>query len=98
MRNLVESSNNLLKTDAHGDIGNSKKRSGRGNAALYLTFTFAVVTSNLKRIATFFKAEALRIEDANTGSGVKHRKRRRHDALGSTLVRFDREALPGLVV
>ena len=98
MRSLVKSSNNLLKTDAHGDIGNPKKRSGRGYAALYLTLTFAVVTSNLKRIATFFKAEAHRIEDASTGSGVKHRTSRRHDALGSPLVRSDREASPGLMV
>ena len=28
-----------MKTDAHGDIGNPKKRSGRGDAALYLTLT-----------------------------------------------------------
>ncbi|MBC7592376.1 MAG: hypothetical protein H7288_00260, partial [Kineosporiaceae bacterium] len=67
MRSLVESSNSLLKTDSHGDISSTKKRSGRGYAALYLTLTFAVVASNLQRIATFFKAEAHRIEDARSG-------------------------------
>ncbi|MET4704984.1 hypothetical protein, partial [Frigoribacterium sp. UYMn621] len=95
MRSLVESSNNLLKTDAHGDIGNPKKRSGRGYAALYITLAFSVVTSNLRRIATFFKAEAHRLEDANSGSAVKHRTRRRHDALGAPLVRSHDGNPPG---
>ena len=84
-----------MKADAHGDIGNPKRKSGRGYAALYLTLTFAIVTSNLKRIVTFFKAEAHRIEGANTESGVKHRTRRRHDELGTALARSGRESPPG---
>lgn len=94
MRSLVESSNNLLKTDSHGDISSTKKRSGRGFAALYLTLTFAVVASNLQRIATFFKAEAHRIEDAR--AGPKHRTRRRRDKLGTPLPRYETPAPPGL--
>ena len=76
-------------------FGNLTKRPGRGYAALYLTLTFAIVTSDPKRIVTFFKAEAHRIEDAKTESSVKHRTRRRHDARGTPLVRSGRESPPG---
>ena len=85
MRSLVESSNNLLKSPAHGDIENTKKRSGRGYAATFLALTFAVVTSNLKRIASFFVAEANRIETSHT----KTRARRRSDEHGAPLHRAE---------
>lgn len=81
MRNLVEASNSLLKTAPHGDIENTAKRSGRGYAATYIALTFAVVASNLKRIVTFFVAEATRIED----NVIKGRSRRRKDSLGRPL-------------
>ena len=81
MRNLVEASNSLLKTAAHGDIENTAKRSGRGYAATYIALTFAVVASNLKRIVTFFVAEATRIED----NIIRERSRRRKDSLGRPL-------------
>lgn len=81
MRSLVESSNALLKTKDHGDIETPTKRSGRGYAATYLALTYAVVASNLKRIATFFVAEAQHIES----SQVTHRSRRRKDDLGHAL-------------
>jgi hypothetical protein len=90
MRSLVESSNHRLKTAPHGDIENVKKRSGRGYAAIYLALTFAVVASNLTRIATFFAAEAASIERAVK----KVRSRRRRDELGRPLPGVKREARP----
>ena len=60
MRSLVEASNSLLKTKDHGDIETPTKRSGRGYAAVYLAIAYAVVASNMKRIATFFAADAER--------------------------------------
>ena len=85
MRSLVEGSNNLLKSPAHGNIENTKKRSGRGYAATFLALTFAVVTSNLKRIASFFVAEANRIEQ----SRITTRTRRRSDERGAPLHRAE---------
>jgi hypothetical protein len=81
MRNLVESSNKLLKDDLTSDLENARKRSGRGYAATYFALAFAVVASNLTRIASFFVAEASRIED----SKKLHRTRRRKDELGKPL-------------
>ena len=83
MRSLVEASNFLLKTAPHGDIQNPAKRSGRGYAATYLALAFAVVASNLRRIATFFVAEAERMEAATK----KQRVRRRKDELGKPLAK-----------
>ncbi|MET3768650.1 hypothetical protein ABIB15_001332 [Marisediminicola sp. UYEF4] len=94
MRSLVESSNNLLKSPAHGDIENTKKRSGRGYAATFLALTFAVVTSNLKRIASFFVAEANRIEKSHT----KTRARRRSDERGTPLRRAEPAPPPTTLV
>lgn len=91
MRSLVEASNYLLKTAPHGDIENTSKRSGRGYAAVYLALTFAVVTSNLKRIATFFVKEAERLELAVK----KQRARRRKDDLGRPLAKPALAAPPG---
>ncbi|MBC7762993.1 MAG: hypothetical protein H7201_14620 [Candidatus Saccharibacteria bacterium] len=92
MRSLVEASNSLLKTKDHGDIESPAKRSGRGYAATYLALAYSVVTSNLKRIATFFANEALRIEH----SKVKHRTRRRTDNLGRPLAAALDDGPPGL--
>ena len=66
----------------NSDIETPTKRSGRGYAATYLALAYAVVASNLKRIATFFANEALRIEER---SKLKHRTRRRRDDLGRPL-------------
>ena len=92
MRSLVEASNYLLKTAPHGDIENTAKRSGRGYAATYLALAFAVVASNLRRIATFFVAEAESIERANN---TKQRARRRKNDLGKPLLRQAQPAPPG---
>lgn len=91
MRNLVESSNALLKSAPHGDINNKAKRSGRGYAATFLALTFAVVASNLRRIATFFKDEALRIQELSDTT----RARRRKNELGQPLARPEPPAPPG---
>ena len=90
MRSLVESSNNLLKSPEHGDVANTRKRSGRGYAATFLALTFAVVTSNLKRIASFFVAEASRIEQSRT----RPRTRRRTDEHGAPLRRAEPDPPP----
>ncbi|MBF0671569.1 MAG: hypothetical protein IR160_03175 [Salinibacterium sp.] len=92
MRSLVESSNNLLKTTMHGDIENARVRSGRGYAATYIALAFAVVASNLRRIASFFYAEAHSIQRAEK----KVRARRRTDELGRPLPRptFAGQPLP----
>lgn len=81
MRSLVEGSNSLLKNADHGDVENATKRSGRGYAATYLATAYAVVASNLRRIATFFRAEADRLELTKR----KHRTRRRTDHFGKPL-------------
>jgi hypothetical protein len=53
MRPLVEAAHKLLK-DATEDLGNPAKRSGRGYAFQYLASTLAAVSSNLRRILTFY--------------------------------------------
>lgn len=83
-RNLVESSNNLLKLASAEDIGTAAKRSGRGYAFHYLAMTLASVSSNLRRIVTFFEEEA-----ARTTVGPLHRARYRKDPQGSSLPRHE---------
>ncbi|WP_134454308.1 hypothetical protein [Cryobacterium adonitolivorans] len=39
------------------DIGNRRKRSGRGFAFHYLAMALTAVSANLRRIVTFFEAE-----------------------------------------
>ena len=85
MRSLVEYSNSLLKSTPHGDIENTTKRSGRGYAATYLALTFAVAASNLKRIVTFFVAEAERFSTDEK----KQRSQRRKDIHGQPLPKPD---------
>lgn len=63
MRNLVETSNNLLKLASEEDLGNARKRSGRGFAFTYLASALASASSNLKRMVTFFEAEAKRASE-----------------------------------
>ena len=92
MRSLVEASNSLLKTKDHGDIETPTKRSGRGYAAVYLAIAYAVVASNMKRIATFFAADAERSQRTK----VKHRTRRRTDDLGRPLPHPTDDSPPGL--
>ena len=92
LRSLVEASNSLLKTKDHGDIETPTKRSGRGYAATYLALAYAVVASNLKRIATFFANEAIRIERSKT----PHRTRRRTDDLGRPLAASAKDDPPAL--
>ncbi|MBC7593633.1 MAG: hypothetical protein H7288_06815 [Kineosporiaceae bacterium] len=79
MRSLVEASNNLVKLASAEDLGNPKKRSGRGFASHYLASTLAVVSSNIRRIITFFTAEAKRSAE-HTGR-TRRRKNERGDAL-----------------
>ncbi len=81
MRSLVEASNNLVKLASAENLGDPKKRSGRGFAFHYLASTLAVVSSNIRRIITFFEAEAKRSE-AHT-----IRARRRKNERGEALAR-----------
>ena len=81
MRSLVEASNNLVKLASAEDLGNPKKRSGRGYAFHYLASTLAVVSSNIRRIITFFEAEATRSETHIV------RTRRRKNERGEALAR-----------
>ena len=83
MRNLVESSNSLLKKGAHFHIEDTTKRSGRGYAAVYLALTFAVVASNLHRIFVFLIEEAGRIQPDQK----QQRSRRRKDTHGKPLAK-----------
>jgi hypothetical protein len=89
MRSLVESSNKLMKNSGAEDLGNWAKRSGRGFASQYLASALAAVSSNLRRLRTFF------VEDAKRSSGGKlERLRRRKSAAGTPLAR--RSQLPAL--
>jgi hypothetical protein len=81
MRSLVEASNNLLKLASAEDIGNKKKRSGRGFAFHYLAATLAAASSNIRRIVTFFEDEAAR------STPERIRTRRRKDSQGTSLSR-----------
>ncbi|MGY4856836.1 hypothetical protein [Cryobacterium sp. AP23] len=72
MRPLVESSHKLMKDVGAEDLGNPAKRSGRGFAFQYLASTIAAVSSNIRRIFTFFKTDAER-----TSGGKRYRSRRR---------------------
>jgi hypothetical protein len=87
MRNLVESSNNHMKLSSAEDIGNRSKRSGRGFAFHYLAMTLAAVSSNLRRIITFFEAEAKRVQ-----GGKLQRARFRKDHQGTSLARHSEPA------
>lgn len=82
MRNLVESSNNHMKLSSAEDIGNRRKRSGRGFAFHYLAMALAAASSNLRRIVTFFEAEAQRAD-----GGKLQRARFRKDHQGTSLAR-----------
>ncbi|HEX4402890.1 MAG TPA: hypothetical protein VHZ98_16330 [Galbitalea sp.] len=79
MRSLVETSNNLLKLASAEDIGNKKKRSGRGFAFHYLAATLAAASSNIRRIITYFEEEAQR------STPERIRVRRRKDSQGTPL-------------
>ncbi|MCU1441662.1 MAG: hypothetical protein JWP85_2659 [Rhodoglobus sp.] len=81
MRSLVEASNNLLKLASAEDIGNSKKRSGRGFAFHYLAATLAAVSTNIRRIITFF------VNEAERSIGERIRTRRRKNEHGDALLR-----------
>ena len=83
MRNLVESSNNHMKQSSAEDIGNRRKRSGRGFAFHYLAMALAAVSSNLRRIVTFFEAEA-----QSAPGGKLQRACFRKDHQGSSLSRL----------
>lgn len=79
LRSLVEASNNLIKLASADDLGNAKKRSGRGFAFQYLASTMAAVSSNLRRIITFFEAEATR--SAQKQVRARRRKNQHGEAL-----------------
>ena len=81
MRSLVEASNNLVKLASAEDLGNARKRSGRSFAFQYLAATLAVVSSNIRRIITFFENEAKRSDAPKT------RTRRRKDERDQALTR-----------
>lgn len=77
MRNLVESTFNSIKMVE--EIGNPRKRSGRGYAAQYLAATLAIVSGNLRRLRDFFKDESKRDQPERS------RERKRKDATGAPL-------------
>ncbi|GAA3663334.1 hypothetical protein [Microbacterium marinilacus] len=57
-RNHVESSNKHLKDGRFTDLGDPKKRAGRGYAFQFLASSMAVVASNIRRIVTALRREA----------------------------------------
>jgi hypothetical protein len=81
MRSLVEASNNLLKLASGDNIGDPKRRSGRGFAFHYIAATLAAVSSNIRRIITFFR------DEANRSTDIRVRSRRRKDEHGNALAR-----------
>ena len=81
MRSLVEASNNLLKLASGDNIGDPKRRSGRGFAFHYIAATLAAASSNIRRIITFFR------DEANRSTDVRVRSRRRKDEHGVALAR-----------
>jgi hypothetical protein len=60
MRSLVESSNKTLKEKRFEDMSNTSKRSGRGFAFNYVATALMAVSSNLRKIAQFFRKLARR--------------------------------------
>lgn len=81
MRNLVESSNDLIKDGNQEDLANPKKRTGRGFAFHYLAAALGAVSANVRRIATFFEA------DHKRATNPRERIRRRTTAKGMPLTR-----------
>lgn len=79
MRSLVESSFNHLKQHNGEDLGEARKRSGRGHAFQYIASTLAVVSSNIRRIISFFEDEAAAV-DGGKLKRTKRTKTERSDA------------------
>jgi len=82
MRNLVEASNSRFKDSNQEDLGNPKKRSGRGFSSNYLVTALAIASFNLRAIATFI----LKLRDKAVEQPV--RTRRRKDERAQPLARL----------
>ncbi|GAA1214493.1 hypothetical protein GCM10009655_12200 [Rhodoglobus aureus] len=72
MRNLVEASNSRFKDSNQEDLGNPKKRSGRGFSSNYLLTARAISSFNLRSIATFI----LKLRDRAIEKPLRTRRRK----------------------
>ncbi len=77
MRSLVESSNKTLKGKNWEDLASVSKRSGRGFAFNYLISALASVSSNLRKIFSFFEKVATR----DSGGKLSRLRRRKSDGV-----------------
>jgi len=72
MRNLVEASNSRFKDSNQEDLGNPKKRSGRGFSSNYLVTALSISSFNLRSIATFI----LKLRDKAIEKPLRTRRRK----------------------
>jgi hypothetical protein len=72
MRNLVEASNSRFKDANREDLGNPKKRSGRGFSSNYLVTALSISSFNLRSIATFI----LKLRDKAIEKPLRTRRRK----------------------
>jgi len=72
MRNLVEASNSRFKDANQEDLGNTKKRSGRGFSSNYLVTALAISSFNLRSIAAFI----LKLRDKAVEKPIRARRRK----------------------
>jgi hypothetical protein len=72
MRNLVEASNSRFKDANREDLGNPKKRSGRGFSSNYLVTALSISSFNLRSIATFI----LKLRDKAIEKPLRARRRK----------------------
>jgi hypothetical protein len=72
MRNLVEASNSRFKDSNREDLGNPKKRSGRGFSSNYLVTALSISSFNLRSIATFI----LKLRDKAIEKPLRTRRRK----------------------
>ncbi|GAA3658487.1 hypothetical protein GCM10022202_18740 [Microbacterium marinilacus] len=73
-RNHVESSNKHLKDGRFTDLGDPKKRAGRGYAFQFLASSIAVVASSIRRIVTALRRKAREAREATTPKTRKPRR------------------------
>lgn len=76
MRNLVESSNSRFKDPEQEDLGNPKKRSGRGFAFQYLATALSIASFNLRAIASFM----LKLRNNAVDKPIRTRRRKDENA------------------
>lgn len=85
MRSHVESNNQYVKADAETDLGNPEKRRPRGYEFQALSAALAFAVSNMRRIVSYIKSQAMKDLDEKT----LRRARRRTDEYGNRLKHHD---------